>query len=185
MLCKASVAAEEFLAEVSRRVAGELPGLTTGFSQLDEAIGGLIPGELVLICSRRFDGKRSLMLEILLNVCNQQERPCLLFSLKDNRRVIVAELLSKLTDQPWPDLFSNRVRENDLSLLSKTAATIQSLPLFLDDTHCDMEYLEEIARRHKDNGVQCIFMDGLFDVPLDAFGEELYRRLESGEIGPR
>ncbi len=62
-------AAIEHLALIERREAGELPGIATGFYDLDEMLdGGMQPGNLVVIGARPSMGKTAIALGIALHI---------------------------------------------------------------------------------------------------------------------
>ena len=55
-------------------------GVSTGFRDLDQLIGGLRPNEIFVIAARPGMGKTSLMLRIAEHICIDQKVPTLIFS---------------------------------------------------------------------------------------------------------
>lgn len=85
----------EVCADIDARAANgtTLAGLATGYAALDDVLGGLRPGELVVVGARPSLGKTALALNILSNVATGGQS-VLLFSLEMPGRDIGARLVS-------------------------------------------------------------------------------------------
>lgn len=87
-------AAREFLAEQeANAAANRLPGIPTGFEQLDVLSGGMRPGQFWVIAGRPSEGKSVMMLQIALKAAKDGRR-VLLVSLEMSKADVVARLLS-------------------------------------------------------------------------------------------
>lgn len=93
---------------------GKIPGVTTGFSALDNFIGGLNKSELVLMASRPGMGKTSIALNMALSAAKQSGKKVVIFQLEMSAQQLATRLLSSealvdskkfrmgtLTDEDW------------------------------------------------------------------------------------
>lgn len=94
--------------ENAKKVIGK-----TGFSTLDETIKDLNAGELVLIGGRPALGKTSLALDIVKNICSDNKKTALYFSLEVNQEDIVNRLLIKESKVPYKELKGNISEEQN------------------------------------------------------------------------
>ncbi len=68
------------LAEIERKLKGELLGLPTGFKSMDRVLDGFSEGELIILAARPGMGKTSLAINIASNVADK--KPVLFFTLE-------------------------------------------------------------------------------------------------------
>ena len=97
---------------------GELPGLASGYPELDRVTNGFQPDQLIIIAARPAVGKSAFALNIAQNVATKSSRPVAIFSLEMSaldmvNRMICAEgninasnlRTGSLTDEEWSSLF--------------------------------------------------------------------------------
>ena len=65
--------------------AGVVPGICTGFRDLDDITGGLHNGDLILVAARPSMGKTALLLNLADRIARGGEYDCLIFSLEMGR----------------------------------------------------------------------------------------------------
>jgi replicative DNA helicase len=100
------------LAELDDVQAGRVPpGLPTGFADLDAVIGGLRPGQLVVIAARPGLGKTALAVDMARNASVKRGQTSVIFSLEMTEaelwhRVIAAEAKVRLTAMTTPGALS-------------------------------------------------------------------------------
>jgi replicative DNA helicase len=80
--------------ELSKLGAGDLTGLTTGFSRLDRLTLGLQPSDLIILAARPGMGKTSLALNIAINAAIKAHAVVMVFSLEMSRNSLGIRLLS-------------------------------------------------------------------------------------------
>src|SRR5210317_832519 len=71
-----------------------LPGISSGFYELDSIIQGFQKSDLIIIAGRPSMGKTALSLNIMLNVIKNLELPVLFFSLEMSKEQIMYRILS-------------------------------------------------------------------------------------------
>lgn len=124
----------EFKAIEHRYESETPPGLPTGFTELDEKLGGLHPSNLVVLAARPSMGKSSLLRNILDNVTSDGKR-ALLFSFEMTSAEVAQAMLAaaggvnlarirngRLRDDEWPKLaavMGHRLGHDRLQIVDK------------------------------------------------------------------
>lgn len=111
-----------------------LPGLASGFHDLDLLTQGFQKSDLIIIAGRPSMGKTALGLNIALNIIKQSKLPVLFFSLEMAKEQIMYRLLSIETNLSQSRLKSGKLYQNDWTKLNKVIKIISKLPFFIDDT---------------------------------------------------
>ncbi len=73
---------------------GKLPGITTGFRELDNYIGGLNKSDLILLAARPGMGKTALAMNIAVNAAKKSDKAVVIFQLEMSKEQIAARALS-------------------------------------------------------------------------------------------
>lgn len=134
-----SAAMVETMDGVNERILHGVPsgltsGLTTGLTDVDKLLGGLRPGEFIILAGRPASGKTSAALNIIEHVANQLKTGVLIVSLEMSRRELCERLLSSRTG-----INGNRIRDGQLNgddrrQLIEAQIAFEELPIFIDDT---------------------------------------------------
>ncbi len=114
--------------------AGQIAGIPTGFYDLDDITGGLRGGDLIVLAARPSQGKTSLALNILHQVCHVQRRPAALFIMEMPAEQIVANLLcihNKLDTRRFRD---GSLDDREWKRLKDCIEDVARLPLYIDDS---------------------------------------------------
>lgn len=163
---------------------GGADGLPTGLPGLDGLLGGLRPGELVIVGARPACGKTALLLNVAAHLA-EARTPCLFFSLEMGRDQIARRLLSMRGKvDPWRLHWRNG---GGLERAEEAAKIIEPWPLWIDDhPRRSVWDIRGMARRWKArNGHKpgVIFLDYLQLCQLEKRAQKLQQRyVEIGEI---
>ena len=111
-----------------------LPGLPSGFYDLDLLIQGFQKSDLIIIAGRPSMGKTALSLNITLNILKSSRLPVLIFSLEMSKEQIMYRLLSIEANIDQIRLKNGKLYHNDWIKLNKIMKILSKLPLFIDDT---------------------------------------------------
>lgn len=111
-----------------------LPGLPSGFYDLDTLTQGFQKSDLIIIAGRPSMGKTALCLNIALNVIKSSKLPVLIFSLEMSKEQIMYRLLAMETNISQMRLKSGKIYQNDWLKLNKIIKILSKLPFFIDDT---------------------------------------------------
>ena len=110
-----------------------LPGLSSGFSNLDKITQGFQNSDLIILAGRPSMGKTALSLNIILNILKKTKSPIVFFSLEMSREQLMYRLLSLETSINQLSLKNGKLSQNDWIKLNKTMKILSKLPLFIDD----------------------------------------------------
>jgi replicative DNA helicase len=111
-----------------------LPGLTSGFSNLDSLTQGFQKSDLIILAGRPSMGKTALSLNIALNAIKVSKLPVLFFSLEMSKEQIMYRILAIETSINQMRLKNGKLYQNDWVKLNKIIKVVSKLPLFIDDT---------------------------------------------------
>lgn len=101
---------------------GEINGLRTGFDKLDQLIGGVKRGELIVLSSLEGLGKTSLAMNISMNVVRETENPVLIFG---NESHWIGKMMAYLGNVDQSNLARGKLDDESLARLSSAVALLQ------------------------------------------------------------
>lgn len=164
---KASV--EKFLAdlEAAMRGGGSLPGLTTGFEELDrQTNGGMKPGDMFVVAARPSMGKTAFLMNVTEHVCMELKKPSLIFSVEMSQDQLVSRLISSRAKFSMSGLSRGyEPNKGDLQRIKRVAMEVADAKsrLFVDQREgISIDQLRAKARRMKrDHDIQFIGIDYL------------------------
>ena len=137
---------------------GELPGLPTGFSTLDDKISGLNDSDLIILAARPGMGKTSLALNIALHAAKTTSKAVAVFSLEMSKEQLVTRLLSSEALVESNRLRSGNLRDSDWAKLAAATSVVSKAKILIDDNP-----LISVA----DINAKCRRIDGLGLVVID------------------
>jgi replicative DNA helicase len=140
-------------------------GLKTGFKDLDDLLGGLMPGQLVVIGARPGIGKSVLLLNIAMHVSVNLKRRVLFASLEMDSDEVMARLYSQKAKIPLQALTRRVLEDHHWGRLSQYAAELVRVDeLVIDDNpHITLPYLrgQLSAMRRAGHPVSLLCLDYL------------------------
>ncbi len=153
---------------------GALTGLQTGYSELDELLRGMQPGELLILAARPSMGKTALATNLAEQIAlggvpvagapPTRRHPVAIFSLEMSKTALVQRLLSARSGVASTMLRGGqRIPDADLRRLMLAAEDLKNAPILIDDTP-GLSILNLRARARRmvaQQGVRCIFIDYL------------------------
>ena len=116
-------------AESGRRI----PGLSTGFADLDRLILGLNKSDLVLVAARPGMGKTSIALNMALHVAMSNKKAVVIFSLEMSREQLVTRLLSRAALVPLQNLLTGQLTERQWASIAEAAQALSATDIRIDD----------------------------------------------------
>ncbi len=157
----------EFSEDLRKRLLeGEYLGEGTGFDLLDDVMGGLRKGRLIVLSGLTSTGKTSFSLNVCLNVA-LKKHPVFYFSLEMPPIDIAKKILmlrAKLTNTQLKEIDDPSQTLKDVDKTLVEFSDIDSVPIYLYKSSGVAKYatLAECARLAKEEyGVECIFVDHL------------------------
>ena len=123
------------LDQLNELAAGKtgLPGLSSGFSAVDQKLHGLNRSDLILLAARPGMGKTSFALNMALNVAKQSGKAVAIFSLEMSKEQLVSRLLSSEGLVENGRLATGRLSAADWGKLTQAARTLKQTDIRIDD----------------------------------------------------
>ncbi|OHB06230.1 MAG: replicative DNA helicase [Candidatus Zambryskibacteria bacterium RIFCSPLOWO2_01_FULL_45_43] len=150
--------------EKGHREGGNLKGVTTGFSEIDNMLSGLQKSDLIVLGARPSLGKTSLALDIARFAAIQGQQPVGIFSLEMSREQVVDRLISAEAQIPLWELRTGRLKnDEDFELIQHALDKLSQAPIFIDDTPSPtVLQMRSMARRlQAEHGLSLIIVDYL------------------------
>lgn len=119
----------QFAAQVVENLSNPKPGLSYGFTELDDLTGGMKPGEMIILAGRPGMGKSSLSNQIALGAA-LSGKTVLLFSLEVSGVQVASKIIALLAGIPLQSIRQGRV--SPLELFDHLAL-LENIPLVIDD----------------------------------------------------
>lgn len=137
--------------------------LKTNYIDLDRILGGLNPGELILLAARPAMGKTSLSLNIAQNIALAFKRPVAIFSLEMPKEQLVQRMLCAEARIDQSRFRSGQLEEDEWVALTQAIGLLAEAPIFIDDSPTlTFNEMRAKARRLKaESGLALIVVDYL------------------------
>ena len=133
---QAMVYYDQVLAKLMAKLDGEevIPGITTGFTELDRLMGGELPKEgLVVIAARPGMGKTAFATALEQNICTSG-KPTLFFSLEMTGISLAQRNLARHARIPFINIKTNNYADSDFSRLTESLDVLGKAPAWIDET---------------------------------------------------
>ena len=163
--------------EYSYNNRGKLPGIPTGFEQLDFLTGGLQKGEFIVIGARPSIGKTALALG-MARAAAGAGYPVGFFSLEQSQspeRMLAAETCINIVN-----MRTGYLKEGDFSRLVDGCNKLANLQIYFDHFSYKLSDIRSQARRMVRMGCKILFIDYLTLIQYGTSGMRTFERV--GEI---
>ena len=149
--------------EAAKGRGGQMIGVPTGFTELDELTNGLHPGQLIILAARPAIGKSTLGLDFARAAAIKHDLPVIIFSLEMGRSEIAMRLLSAEAAVPLQSMRKGTVHSQDWKTIAATRGRINDAPLYIDDSpNMTLVEIRAKCRRLKQRvGLKMIIIDYL------------------------
>jgi replicative DNA helicase len=117
----------------TRNKKGGLVGLSTGIADLDDATGGLHPGDLTIIAGRPGMGK-TVMADNIAHYCGMRGDASLIFSIEMPNEALMIRMLSSMTKIENRNLRKGYVQSVDWPKLVDASSRIGGSQIYFDDS---------------------------------------------------
>ena len=150
-----------------------IPYVLSGFTGLDEFLGGFQRSDLTIIAGRPSMGKTSLALNIARNAAVEQRACVALFSLESAREPVVLRLLSSESGVNLRQVRLGLHSEQDEKRIMDATGILSEAPIYIDDTPQlrIVEMRSKARRLHYERGINLIIVDYLQLMQGDGRGE--------------
>jgi replicative DNA helicase len=114
--------------------SGEMVGVPTGFSDLDQLTNGLHPGQMIVVAARPGLGKSTFGLDVARSAAIRHRLTTAIFSLEMSRNEITMRLLSAEAKISLHHMRTGGMNDDDWNRLARRMGEVSSAPLFIDDS---------------------------------------------------
>ena len=133
-------------AERAHARGGRISGVTSGFTDIDNLLGGLQPSDLLILAGRPGMGKTALGTNMAFHAAKQYMRdveamaeypsgaPVLFFSLEMAAQQLSGRILSEQTELEVWKIRNGRFSDSEWEKFVTTMQELSALPLYIDDT---------------------------------------------------
>lgn len=138
-------------------------GLPTGFTQLDEYLGGFQPGDLIIVAGRPSMGKTAFGLTLAQYSALQDQQAIVFFSMEMSNAQLAQRLVCSHTGIDSQRLRRHQITESEYRKMLDACAAFEKAPLFIDDTPgmSAMELRSKARRLAQKTDLQAVFVDYL------------------------
>ena len=130
----ASVLSDLYDAVESNAQSGQVTGIPTGFSSLDNLLEGLQPADLLIVAGRPGVGKTAFLLDIARHAALQGARQVAVFSLEMSERQLGLRWIAQRSGIPGQRLRSGQLREQEWFSFTQALEGLAQLRVYVDDT---------------------------------------------------
>lgn len=158
-----------FLEKVEARALGtETMGIKTGYDMLDNAIGGLRPGRIMVIAARTGQGKSTIALNMAAHIAAAGKRVGF-FSCEMERQEVAERLVALLGNVDCLKLATGKdLRPIDFNGITEGCGKIYNMDFYLDDTqYIKISELKSRIRKMARQGIDVVFIDYLTLIDLE------------------
>ena len=127
---------------------GELTGVPTGITSLDDILGGLQKSDLIILAARPAMGKSTLALNIAYNCAVNQDKEILFYSLEMSTAQLVSRLMSSVSGVNSERMRTGDLTQDEFSKIYNASGEISELPIkFCDVADVTVRRILTLARR--------------------------------------
>ena len=149
--------------EYASHIKGNVTGLSTGFTDLDNRTAGFQNSDLILIAARPSMGKTALVLNIAQHMVLKENRCAAIFSLEMSKEQLTNRLFSMESHVDAQKIRTGELTEAEWADLIESAGNIGESKLIIDDTPAiTVQEMRSKCRKYKmEFGLEMVIIDYL------------------------
>jgi replicative DNA helicase len=142
---------------------GDVVGVATGYSDMDQMTGGLQRSDLIILAARPSMGKTSLALGMAYGAAVVHKRTVGIFSLEMSAEQLVQRILSMETGVDSHRLRLGQIDDNEWEKISRAFGRLSEAPMYVDDSSSSsiMDVRSKARRLQAEQGLDLIIVDYL------------------------
>ena len=151
---------DKHLSAISKLKEGDLVGLDTGFTSLNNLTSGWQNSDLIILAARPSMGKTSIALNFVHSALNL-DKSVLVFSLEMSKMSLYARMCSQITDIPLNKFLKNPMSQEESTIYRNETFKLAQSKLFIEDKGgVDINFIKIKSRKLKrDKDIQLIVID--------------------------
>lgn len=120
--------------EEAARTKKRITGLSTGFPDLDFALGGLQKSDLIILAARTAVGKSSFAMSIAHHIAHREEQGVAVFHLEMPKEQVMQRILSMDSGVPIQRMRTGWIEDDEWEKLVESTGRLRTGRLWIDDT---------------------------------------------------
>lgn len=113
---------------------GDITGVSTGFTEMDEMTAGLQRGELVIVAGRPSMGKTTLAVNIAENAAIGHQIPTAIFSMEMSAEQLTFRMIGSIGRVNQSHLRRGKLTDEDWSRIDSAVTMMSNAPIYIDDS---------------------------------------------------
>jgi len=148
---------------IENREGTHVPGLSTGYYQLDDMTCGLQKGEMIIVAGRPSMGKTAFALNIVEHIGIIDKIPTAIFSLEMGKQQLAERFLCSYSGVDSQLVRKGMLNTEHYQQLVEACGVISEAPIYIDDTSAlsPLEIRAKARRLKSAYGIRCIVVDYL------------------------
>ncbi|MDE2086011.1 MAG: replicative DNA helicase, partial [Xanthomonadaceae bacterium] len=133
---------------------GQLTGVSTGFTDLDNLTSGLQPSDLIIVAARPSMGKTAFAVNIAESAALRGKKAVVIFSMEMSSSQLAFRLISSVGRIHQQHLRNGDLQEEDWPRVSNAISILSEAKIFIDDTPSlsPVELRSRSRRLHREHG---------------------------------
>lgn len=170
------------------REKGKLRGVSSGYQDLDQLLGGLQKSDLIILAARPACGKTSFALDIARYAATKSKVPVGIFSLEMSKEQLVDRMICAEANVDLWKMRTGKLNDgsgsDDFPRIGHALGVLSEAPIFIDDSANAniMEIRTKARRLQMEHGLGMIIIDYLQLMESRGGGGEESRTQEVAEI---
>jgi len=116
-----------------RENQGDVTGVPTGFSDLDERTSGFQPGDLIIVAGRPSMGKTAFSLNIAENIALDTKLPVAVFSMEMGATQLATRMIGSVGRLDQHRMRNGNLEDEDWVRLTTALGKLNDAPIFIDE----------------------------------------------------
>ncbi|WFA08362.1 replicative DNA helicase [Tissierella sp. Yu-01] len=170
-------------AQIEERAAnkGQLTGLTTGFTDLDNKLSGLQKSDLVLLAARPSMGKTALGINIATNSALKANAKVAIFSLEMSKEQLVQRIISGTAHVDLQKIIGGNLVDDEWLQVVNSMGPLSQMGIYIDDTAgISLTEMKAKCRKLKiEKGLDLVLVDYLQLMSLDGHIESRQQEISA------
>lgn len=148
---------------------GQASLVKTHFSELDNLLGGFLPGEFIVIGARPSMGKTQLLINLALNMSHVN--PVLFCTLDLSAYLLTSRFISTLSNIPIQRILQNDLLSEETALIASLNKQLSEHKIFISGSNITSlpTFRHQCSEQIRTNGVKIIMVDFLQQVSINKF----------------
>jgi replicative DNA helicase len=138
-------------------------GLETGYFDIDDALNGMQPGEMIILAARPSMGKTALAMNIVEHAAVDLMKPVGVFSLEMGKHQLAQRMLCGRAGVDSHTVRRGMCGQNEFAKLTSACAELAAAPIYVDDssTLTPLELRARARRLKRQHGIELLVIDYL------------------------